>query len=117
MQADLRGNIERGAKLLVQAPVSRAEVSSAKVDDLDGGVMLSAGQHDVFRFQVSVNEALAVHEGKKLDEAAHQLSSLLLAVVFLWTKQVFVDGGQLGWYVIKAQERSIKCTALGALNY
>lgn len=86
MQADLRGNIQRGPKLVVQPPVSRAEVRSAKVDDFDGGVMLPAGQHDVLRFQVSVREALAVHEGKELDEAAHQLSSLLLTVVLLWTQ-------------------------------
>ena len=71
IQADLRGNIKRGPKLVVQAPVSGADVSSAKVNDLDGGVMLPAGQHDVLRFQVSMREALAVHEGKELDEAAH----------------------------------------------
>lgn len=94
MQADLRGDVERGPKLVVQAHVSGAEVSSPKVNDLDGGVMLAAGQHDVFRFQVSVHEALAVHEGKELNEAAHQLSSLLLTVLLLWTKQVFVDDGR-----------------------
>lgn len=71
---------------MVQAAVSGAEVSSAKVNDLDGGVMLPAGQHDVLRFQVSVHEALAVHEGKELDEAAHELSRLLLTVVLLWTQ-------------------------------
>ena len=81
---------------MVQAQVSGTEISSAKVDDLYGGVMLAAGQHDILRFQVSVHEAPAVHEGKELDEAAHQLGSLLLAVVLLWTQQVFVDGGHLG---------------------
>ena len=84
-EADLRSNIKWGPKLVVQAQVSGAEVSSAKVDDLHGGIMLAAGQHDVLRFQVSVHEALAVHEGKELDEATHQLSSLLLTVVLLWT--------------------------------
>ena len=92
-EADLRSNIKWGPKLVIQAQVSGAEVSCAKVDDLNGGVMLAAGQHDVFWFQVLVCEALAVCEGKELDEAAHQLSSLLLAVVLLWTQQVFVDGG------------------------
>ena len=95
----------------MQAQVGGAEVSSAKVDDLHGGVMLAAGQHDVLRFQVSVHEALAVHEGKELDEAAHQLSSLLLAVVLLWTQQLFVDGGHLGC------GRPLICTALVPLNY
>lgn len=95
-QADLRGNIKGGPKLVVQAPVSGAEVSSAKVDDLDGGVTLPTGQHDVLGFQVSVHEALAVHDGKELDEAAHQFSSLLLTVVLLWAQQLFVDGGRQG---------------------
>lgn len=96
--ADLRSNIQRGPKLVEQALVSRTEISCAKVDDLYGCAMSRAGQQDVLRFQVSVQQALAVHEGKELDQAAHQLSSLLLAVVLLWTQQekAFVGGGLLG---------------------
>lgn len=82
--ADLGSDIQWGSKLVEQAQVSRAEVSSAKVDDLYGGAVCRARQHDVLRFQVSVHEALAVHEGKELNQAAHQLSGLLLAVVLLW---------------------------------
>ena len=94
--ADLRSNIEWGPKLVVQVQVSGAEVSSAKVNNLYGGVMLTAGKHDILRFQVSVREALAVHEGKELDQAAHQLSSLLLVVLLLWTQQVCVRDRQMG---------------------
>lgn len=95
--ADLGSNIEWGPKLVKQALVGRTEISGAKVDDLDGCAMSRIGQQDVFRFQVSVHQALAVHEGKELDQAAHQLSSLLLAVVLLWTqhKKAFVGGGLL----------------------
>lgn len=81
-----------------EALASRAEVSSAKVDDLDGGIIVTARQHDVFRFQVSMRQALAVQEGQELNEAAHQLGSLLLAVVLLCNtkKGMIGDDGQLG---------------------
>ena len=96
--AYLRSNIKRGTKLVKEALAGRAEVSSAKINDLDGGIMVLARQQDVFRFQVSVHKALAVQEGQELNEAAHQLGSLLLAVVFLCNTQngMFAGGGQLG---------------------
>ena len=95
--ADLGGNIQWGPKLVEQALVRRAEISSAKVDDLYGGALSRAGEQDVLRFQVSVHKALAVHEGKELDQAAHQLGRFLLAVVLLWAqhKHVFVGDGQV----------------------
>lgn len=85
--AYLRCNIQGSTKFVEKALSFRAEVTSSKVNDLDDGICVSAGQHDVLRFEVSVGEAFAVHKGQKLHQAAHQLGCFLFTVMFLWGRQ------------------------------
>lgn len=66
MAAHLRCDVQRSAKLVKEALSIWAEVTGAKVNDLHDGIAFMAGEEDVLRFQVSVGEAFAVHEGQEL---------------------------------------------------
>ena len=83
MAAHLRCNIQGSAKLVKEALSIWAEVTGAEVNDLHDGVAFMAGEEDVLRFEVSVGEAFAMHEGQELHQAAHQLCCFLLTVVLL----------------------------------
>ena len=62
--AYLRCNIQGSAKFVEKALSIRAEITGSKVDDLDNGICVSAGQHDILRLEVSVSEAFAMHKGQ-----------------------------------------------------
>ncbi len=66
MAAHLRCNIQGSAKLVKKALSIWAEVAGAKVNDLHDGIAFMAGEEDVLRFEVSVGEAFAMHEGQEL---------------------------------------------------
>ncbi len=87
MVAHLRCDVQRSAKLVEEALSIWAEVASAKVNDLHDGIAFMAGEEDVLRFEVSVGEAFAMHEGQELHQAAHQLCCFLLTVVLLCSTQ------------------------------
>ena len=87
MTAHLRCNIQGSAKFVKEALPIWAEVAGAKVNDLNDGVAFTAGEEDILRFEVSVGEALAVHEGQELHQATHQLCCFLFAVVLLCSTQ------------------------------
>ena len=87
MAAHLRCNIQRSAKFVEEVLSIWAEVAGAKVNDLHDGIAFTAGEEDVLRFEVSVDEAFAMHEGKELHQAAHQLCCFLLTVVLLCSTQ------------------------------
>ena len=93
----LWGDIQDCAKLLEEALGGGTEVSCAKVNHPDAGCLVTAGHQDVFRLEVPVGDALAVHERKEVHEAPHDLGNLLFSQLLhthrgsVWTAVVGVD--------------------------